>query len=162
MPSVSVSHLPSYVFTRFSMVGHVAFRFRRSSQASHHPYSPFALRQQPQFCPQYPKCIFGDQCRNLLAVLHSSQYQLYQYGLHSEHVQIVSKLCAPTNRTIGNINSLGITETSCVPALSKAGCSALLTLLEVAESESIELPDESRVVLILGFRALLNLRHTLS
>ena len=96
VPSVSVSHLPSYVFTRFFMVGHVAFRFRRSSQASHHPYSPFALRQQPQFCPQYPKCTFGDQCRNLLTFWHSWQYQLYQSGLHSVHGQDASKLCAPT------------------------------------------------------------------
>ena len=92
---VSASHLPSYVFTTSSMVRHVAFRFKRSSQASHQPYSPFALRQQPQFCPQYPKCDLGDQYKNLLNIWHSWQYQLYQCGLHSVHGQSASKLCAP-------------------------------------------------------------------
>ena len=92
---VSASHLPLYVFTTSSMVRHVAFRFKRSSQASHQPYSPFALRQQPEFCPQYPKCDLGDQYRNLLNIWHSWQYQLYQCGLHSVHGQSASRLCAP-------------------------------------------------------------------
>ena len=90
------SHVPLYVFSRSRIVRHVVFRIQRSSQASHPQGAPALLRQQPQLIPQCPKCFHGVQYRNVLDFSHFLQYQLYQYGLHFEHSQIVSKSCAPT------------------------------------------------------------------
>ena len=115
----------------------------QSSSHAPHPEPFLAVRQHPQVTPQYPKCFVCDQYKYLLPISHCSQYQLYQYGLHSEHSQIVSRLWAPKKRTISSSVSYGscaqgnhakvLSEVHFAALLTKlrnkvAGCSAVLCL----------------------------------